>query len=108
MQARRGNAQALERIDQSDSRGIDCLCLRMVRNPAEAEDLTQEAFLRVFRNIRTFRGESAFSTWLHRLAVNVVLMQLRTKNLPEAMLKEARRPIGETCATNTKAGDSKQ
>src|SRR5258708_11551452 len=108
LQAQRGDAQAFERIYQSHSRRIYCLCLRMVRNPAEAEDLTQEAFLRVFRNIRTFRGESAFSTWLHRLAVNVVLMQLRKKNLPEAMLEEARRPTGESAATNHKAGDSER
>ena len=50
-------------------------------NTASAEDLTQEAFLQLFRKIGTFRGESAFSTWLHRMAVNVVLMQLRKKNL---------------------------
>lgn len=60
----------------------------MVGNPAEAEDLTQEAFLQLFRKIGTFRGESAFSTWLHRLAVNVVLMKLRKKTLPETSLEE--------------------
>jgi RNA polymerase sigma-70 factor (ECF subfamily) len=50
----------------------------MVRgNAAEAEDLTQESFLQLFRKISTFRGESAFSTWLHRLAFNIVLMRLR-------------------------------
>ncbi len=55
----------------------------MVGNTAEAEDLTQEAFLTVLRKIQTFRGESAFSTWLHRIAVNLVLMRLRKKTLPE-------------------------
>jgi len=53
----------------------------MTANTAAAEDLTQEAFLQLFRKIGTFRGESAFSTWLHRMAVNVVLMQLRKKGL---------------------------
>ncbi len=53
----------------------------MVGNIAEAEDLTQEAFLQLHRKIATFRGDSAFSTWLHRLAINVVLMQLRKKGL---------------------------
>jgi RNA polymerase sigma-70 factor (ECF subfamily) len=60
----------------------------MVGNAAEAEDLAQEAFLQLFRKISTFRGESAFSTWLHRLAVNVVLMKLRKKTLAETPLDE--------------------
>jgi len=60
----------------------------MTGNTAEAEDLAQEAFLQLFRKIGTFRGESAFSTWLHRLAVNVVLMHLRKKGLQQVSLDE--------------------
>ncbi len=60
----------------------------MTANTAEAEDLTQEAFLQLYRKIATFRGESAFSTWLHRLSVNVVLMHLRKKSLPAVSLEE--------------------
>ena len=60
----------------------------MTANTAAAEDLTQEAFLQLFRKIGTFRGESAFSTWLHRMAVNVVLMQLRKKGLNVVPLEE--------------------
>jgi RNA polymerase sigma-70 factor (ECF subfamily) len=60
----------------------------MTANTAEAEDLTQEAFLQLYRKIATFRGESAFSTWLHRLSVNVVLMHLRKKGLPVVSLEE--------------------
>ena len=60
----------------------------MTSNTAEAEDLTQEAFLQLYRKISTFRGESAFSTWLHRLAVNVVLMHLRKKGLQQISLDE--------------------
>lgn len=55
------------------------LCLKMVKDPVEAEDLTQEAFLQLWRKRHTFRGESAFGTWLHRLTINVVLMKLRKK-----------------------------
>ncbi len=60
----------------------------MTGDTAEAEDLAQEAFLQLFRKIGTFRGESAFSTWLHRLVVNVVLMHLRKKGLQQVSLDE--------------------
>lgn len=80
--AQKGNALAFERIYELHSSRVYGLCLRMVRNPAEAEDLTQDIFLLVFRKLPTFRGESAFSTWLHRLAVNVVLMSFRKRRVP--------------------------
>jgi RNA polymerase sigma-70 factor, ECF subfamily len=86
--AQKGDSSAFERIYQSYRRRIYALCLRMVGNPTEAEDLTQEAFLLVFRKIQTFRGESAFSTWLHRLTLNVVFMHLRKRKLPGASLEK--------------------
>lgn len=86
--AQRGDAQAFERLYRLHSRRVYSVILRMVGNTAEAEDLTQEAFLQLFRKIQTFRGDSAFSTWLHRLSVNVVLMKLRKKRLPESSLDE--------------------
>jgi len=52
-------------------------CFRMLGNPEDAEDVTQEVFLQLFRKANTFRGEANFSTWLHRLTVNTVLMQMR-------------------------------
>jgi len=67
----------------------------MTANTAEAEDLAQEAFLQLYRKIATFRGESAFSTWLHRLSVNVVLMHLRKKSLPVVSLEETTQGGGE-------------
>src|SRR5258707_10406422 len=77
-----GDRSVFEYLYRLHGRRVYALCLRMVGNAAEAEDLTQEAFLLLLRKIHTFRGESAFSTWLHRLAVNVVLMRLRKKSPP--------------------------
>jgi len=77
--AQRGEEQAFEAIYNAHKRRVYYLCLRMIGNTAEAEELTQEAFMQVFRKIQTFRGDSSFSTWLHRVSVNVVLMKLRKK-----------------------------
>jgi RNA polymerase sigma-70 factor, ECF subfamily len=86
--AQRGDAAAFESLYQAHSRRVYALCLRMARNPAEAEDLTQEAFLQMYRKIQTFRGDASFSTWLHRVTVNVVLMKLRRKKRNEVPLEE--------------------
>jgi len=93
--AQQGDAVAFERIYRLHSRRVYALCLRMVGNTAEAEDMAQDAFMQLFRKIGTFRGESAFSTWLHRLAVNVVLMKLRKKTLPVTSLEESTDPEDE-------------
>ena len=86
--AKRGDGEAFQALYDKHKRRVYSLCLRMTANVAEAEDLTQEAFLQLYRKIGTFRGESAFSTWLHRLSVNVVLMHLRKKGLPVISLEE--------------------
>jgi RNA polymerase sigma-70 factor, ECF subfamily len=86
--AKQGDAEAFQTLYDLHRRRVYSLCLRMTTNTAEAEDLTQEAFLQLFRKIATFRGESAFSTWLHRMAVNVVLMHLRKKGLQLVPLEE--------------------
>jgi RNA polymerase sigma-70 factor (ECF subfamily) len=93
--AQAGDHQAFSQLYTLHKRRIYSLCLRMVGNVAEAEDLTQEAFLQLHRKIATFRGDSAFSTWLHRLAINVVLMQLRKKGLSLISLDEAMEPNPE-------------
>lgn len=90
--AQAGDARAFETLYALHKRRVYSLCLRMLSNVAEAEDLTQEAFLQLYRKISTFRGDSAFSTWLHRLAVNVVLMHLRKKGLPQVSLEETLEP----------------
>jgi RNA polymerase sigma-70 factor, ECF subfamily len=87
--AKQGDAEAFRVLYDRHKRRVYSLCLRMTANTAEAEDLAQEAFLQLYRKIGTFRGESAFSTWLHRLAVNVVLMHLRKKSLPVTSLEES-------------------
>lgn len=93
--AQAGDPHAFALIYAQHKRRIYSLCLRMVNNVAEAEDLTQEAFLQLHRKIATFRGDSAFSTWLHRLAINVVLMHLRRKGLSVVSLDEAMEPTPE-------------
>lgn len=67
---------------------VYAMCLRMTGNTAEAEDLTQEVFVQVFRKLNTFRGESAFTTWLHRLTVNCVLMHFRKNRRSKEQLTE--------------------
>jgi RNA polymerase sigma-70 factor (ECF subfamily) len=86
--AQQGDADAFTVLFHAHKPRIYSVCLRMTHNAAEAEDLTQDAFLRVFRKIATFRGDSAFSTWLHRIAVNTVLMKFRKKSVREVSLDE--------------------
>jgi RNA polymerase sigma-70 factor (ECF subfamily) len=93
--AQAGDAPAFEFLYRLHGRRVYALCLRMMNNPSDAEDLMQEAFLQLFRKIGTFRGESAFSTWLHRLAVNIVLMRLRKRRLQEVSLEETQEPTEE-------------
>ena len=102
--AQTGDSTAFEFLYQLHSRRVYALCLRMVGNPADAEDLLQEAFLQLFRKIGTFRGESAFSTWLHRMTVNVVLMRLRKKSLPTDSLEETLEPDAENTGPKRDVG----
>jgi RNA polymerase sigma-70 factor, ECF subfamily len=103
--AREGDPAAFEYLYCSHSRRVYAVCLRMVGNTTEAEDLTQEAFLHLFRKIHTFRGESAFSTWLHRLAVNIVLMHLRKKSPPIVSIQATPDPEDETASPNVDIGE---
>ncbi len=77
--ARRGDARAFEAIYRGQVGRVYALCLRMVADPAQAEELTQEAFVRAWRKLGSFRGSSSLPTWLHRLTVNVVLDFLRSR-----------------------------
>jgi RNA polymerase sigma-70 factor (ECF subfamily) len=79
--AAKGDIQAFEDLYERHHRRVYSLCLRMTQNVSEAEDLTQEVFIQLFRKIGSFRGESAFTTWLHRLTVNQVLMHFRKRGV---------------------------
>ncbi len=79
--AAKGDMAAFEELYNRHNRRVYSVCLRMTHNVSEAEDLAQEAFIQLFRKIGSFRGESAFTTWLHRLTVNQVLMYFRKKSV---------------------------
>jgi len=87
-QAQQGNSDAFASLFHTHKARVYSVCLRMTNNTAEAEDLTQDAFLQVFRKLSTFRGDSALSTWLYRIAVNTVLMYFRKKTLRQISLDE--------------------
>ena len=86
--AQRGDEQALAALYQLHNKLVYSVCLRMTKDVAAAEDLTQDAFIQVFRNLNSFRGGSAFSTWVYRVAVNTVLMKSRRKTPPVLSLDE--------------------
>ena len=81
--------RVFQELYQIHHRRVYSICLRMTRDISEAEDLTQEIFVHLFRTLGSFRGESAFTTWLHRLTVNHVLMYFRKRK------GRAVRPTGE-------------
>jgi RNA polymerase sigma-70 factor (ECF subfamily) len=89
-----GNMMAFEEIYQRHHRRVYSICLRMLQNATEAEDLTQDVFIQLYRKIGSFRGDSAFTTWLHRLTVNQVLMHFRKRNVKfEKTTEEGETPV---------------
>ena len=94
MAAGAGDMAAFEQLYVRHNRRVYSVCLRMTQNATEAEDLAQEAFIQLFRKIGSFRGESAFTTWLHRLTVNQVLMHFRKRSVKlERTTEEGDTPI---------------
>jgi RNA polymerase sigma-70 factor (ECF subfamily) len=92
--AAHGNMAAFEEIYQRHHRRVYSICLRMLQNATEAEDLTQDVFIQLYRKIGSFRGDSAFTTWLHRLTVNQVLMHFRKRNVKfEKTTEEGETPV---------------
>ena len=91
--AQRGDVTAFENLYRTHVGRVYALCLRMVADPGRAENLTQEAFVRAWQKLRSFRGKSAFATWLHRLTVNTVLGDMRSRGR-----RRDRDPIAEGLA----------
>lgn len=83
-----GDSEAFEQIYRRHFRRVYALCLRMLSDPVRAEDMTQEVFVQLFNKIGSFRGESAFTTWLHRMTVNLVLMYFRKASTRSELLTE--------------------
>jgi len=84
----RGDLLPFEELYKLHHRRVYAVCLRMTGNTAEAEDLSQEVFVQVFRKLDTFRAESLFTTWLYRLTVNHVLMHFRKTRRRKDQLTE--------------------
>jgi RNA polymerase sigma-70 factor (ECF subfamily) len=81
--------EPFEELFKLHHRKVYALCLRMTGDMTEAEDLSQEVFLQIFRKLDTFRGDSAFTTWIYRMTVNQVLMHFRKKKTRKEQLTEA-------------------
>lgn len=92
--AANGDMAAFEEIYQRHHRRVYSICLRMLQNAQEAEDLTQDVFIQLYRKIGSFRGDSAFTTWLHRMTVNQVLMHFRKRTVKfEKTTEEGETPV---------------
>ncbi|MCW5572230.1 MAG: RNA polymerase sigma factor [Steroidobacteraceae bacterium] len=87
--ARRGDTRAFERLYREHAGRVHGLCLRMTRDPQLAEDYTQETFIRAWRALGRFEARSRMSTWLHRIAVNVILERRRRRELPLEFVEDA-------------------
>jgi RNA polymerase sigma-70 factor (ECF subfamily) len=83
-----GDMRALGELYERYRHRVYAVCISMTRNPAEAEDLTQEVFVSLVKKIGSYRGESQFTTWLHRLTVNSVLMHFRRPSRREQIFTD--------------------
>ncbi len=101
-QAQRSDARAFEALYRLHVDKVYGLCLRMTGNVSEAEDSTQEAFIQAWSKMDKFRGESAFATWLHRIAVNTVLGRMRKSKREQDRIQA----VAETMPTLPSTGDT--
>jgi len=97
--AKNGDRSAFEKLYTFYKTPVYTLCLRLTKDVLDAEDLTQEVFLQVYRKVNSFRGEAAFGSWLYRVATNVTMMHLRKRHLHELpldVLEPESRPLSST------------
>ena len=102
--ARRADKTAFEALYRQHVDRVYGLCLRMTGNPSEAEDCAQEAFIRAWTELDKFRGESAFGTWMHRVAVNAVLGRMRKSRREQDRM----RAVAETAPAAQTVGDGSE
>lgn len=100
--AQSGDSGAFERLYRANVDKVHALCLRMTGNVSEAEDCVQEAFIQAWNKLHLFRGDSAFATWMHRIAVNAVLGRMRKSRRERDRLLT----VVETSAPTVPTGDS--
>lgn len=84
-----GRVEAFDAVVERHQRSVYQLCFRFARRHEDAADLTQEVFLRAYRGLRRFRGDSSLATWLYRIGVNVCLNHVSAKRAPETALDDA-------------------
>ena len=101
-QAQQADSRAFEALYRLHVDKVYGLCLRMTGNVSEAEDCTQEAFIQAWNKLAKFRGDSAFSTWLHRIAVNAVLGRMRKSKREHDRIQV----VADTQTTHLETGDS--
>jgi len=99
--ARTGDAAAFEKLYRASVDRVYGLCLRMTGNVAEAEDCAQEAFIQAWDKLPGFRGDAAFGTWIHRVAVNVVLGRMRSSRREQDRI----RAVSDVAPTREKVSD---
>lgn len=108
--ARNADTHAFEKLYRANVDKVYGLCLRMTGNASEAEDCVQDAFIQAWKKLDKFRGDSAFGTWLHRVAVNVVLGRMRKSKREQDRIRAVSEvaPPAETMADNGELNDIEQ
>lgn len=104
IRAQEGDSDAFSQLYSRHKKRVFAICMGMVRDFSLAEDLTQETFLQLHRKLASFRGDSLFTTWLHRITVNVVLMRLRKRVLPVLQLDQMMTNLPEELAGQSFGG----